>query len=271
MFLIDYIRYAFDFPNIIARRREPFIKVFAFFVFMVLIGNIPHIINIIQTEGWTISFVSADFNQNAPTYGTFELPTDLSIHYYGLESTSDDETQLIFENYLFVFNAKDDSYDTNLEQILLQSNQIIYIDLDGNELIGSYRGFTDTLDLNQVMLDPVNWQANMISFADSIEAGFSRYIIFYSILSYSSVQLLSTGILLFAISLILMLFRFGHSHFMTYFEGLKMLAFSLPIPVFIGFIVGFFIDPMTPFIIQFGMGLITMLVMVKYGKAHFNG
>jgi hypothetical protein len=54
MFIINYVKYGFDFPNIIARRKEPFIKVFIFFVLLVLISNVPHIISIVINEGWTI-------------------------------------------------------------------------------------------------------------------------------------------------------------------------------------------------------------------------
>lgn len=270
MFIVNYFRYGFDFPNILARRREPFIKVLIFFILMVMISNVPHIYKIVDEEGWTISFIEESFKQKSPTYGDFDLPDDISIHYYGLQVPNNEEHILYTDDYMIVINAQSSSYDTTLEQVLLYQDEIKYINTDDETLTGSYRGFSETFDFDSVMLDVDNWQSNMYRFAESIEAGFSKYVIFYAIFTYTSVQILSTAILFIALSLILRLFKFGYTHYMSYFEGLKMLVFTLPIPVVIGFIVGFFIDPLTPFIMQFGIGLITMFVMLKFAKLHFT-
>lgn len=270
MFLVNYFKYAFDFPNIIGKRKEPFIKVFIFFILLILLSNLPHVYTIVVNEGWAISFVEESFKQETPAFQTFELPSHMSIHYYGLETSDDLEHIIYYGDYMFVFNAQSE-HTTDLQQVLLKQDEIIYIDSEGHQLVGSYRGFSEVYDFDSVMLDASNWQSNMMLFASNIEAGFSQYIILYSLLTYTGVQLLTTMILIAVLGLILQMFRFGHSYFMTYFEGLKMLVFTLPIPVIIGFIVGFFMDSLTPFIVQFGMGMITMLVMMKFGKYHFNG
>jgi maltodextrin utilization protein YvdJ len=270
MFIINYFRYGFDFPNIIERRKEPFIKVFIFFILLVLLSNVPHIISIVKNEGWTISFIEESFNQETPAYGTFNFPDDISIHYYGLDTPNDDEHIMYFGDYMFVINAHETSYDTNLEQILLTEDKIIYIDEENNTLTGSYRGFNDVFDFDSVMLDVDNWQSNMLLFASSLEDGFSQYIIFYSMVTYSGIQILTTTLLVFILSLIIRLFKFGYGHFMTYVEGLKMLVFTLPFPVLLGLVVGLFIDSLTPFIVQFGMGVLTMYVLRKFGKYYFN-
>jgi maltodextrin utilization protein YvdJ len=231
---------------------------------------VPHIISIVKNEGWTISFIEESFNQETPAYGSFDLPDHISIHYYGLEAPNDEEHVLYFDDYMFVINAQESSYDTNLEQILLRENDIIYVDDEGNTLTGTYRGFDDVFDFDSIMLDVDQWQANMFKFASSIESGFSQYIILYSILTYSGIQLLTTTLLVVILSIILRLFKFGHGQFMTYIEGLKMLIFTLPVPVVIGFIVGLFIDSLTPFIVQFGMGVLTMYVMRRFAKYYFK-
>lgn len=270
MFIIDYFRYGFDFPNILSRRKEPFIKVFIFFILLVLLSNVPHIISIVKNEGWTISFIEESFNQGTPAYGSFDLPDDISIHYYGIDAPNDNEHIIYFGDYMFVINAKDTSYDTSLSQILLREDEIIYIDEEENSLTGTYRGFSDVYDFDAVMLDVDNWQSNMMLFASSIEAGFSQYIIFYSMITYSGIQILTTTLLVVILSLIIRLFKFGYGHFMTYLEGLKILVFTLPVPVMIGLVVGLFVDSLTPFIVQFGMGVLTMYVLRKFGKYYFN-
>ena len=270
MFIVNYFKYGFDFPNILARRREPFLKVFIFFILMVMLSNVPHIFNIVKEEGWTISFIETSFKNETPTYGSFDLPSDISIHYYGLDTPNDDQHILYTDQYMIVILPNQSSYDSDLEQILLYEDEIVYINQSGERLKGNYRGFTEVYDFDTVMLDVENWQTHMYTFAENIEAGFSKYVIFYAIFTYTIVQIASTAILLIALSLILRLFKFGYTHYMTYFEGLKMLVFALPAPVFIGFIVGFAVDALTPFIVQFGLGLVTMLVMLKFAKYHFT-
>ncbi len=272
MFIIRYVKYAFDFPNILARRKESFIKILLFFILMVLISNVPHIYSIISNEGWSISFIESTMETDPPAYGSFDLPDDISIHYYGLDVPDSTEHFVEYKDYTFVFNAQEEDYsDIGGQKILLLVDKIIYINADGDRLEGTYRGFNTTYDFDSVMLDAAGWQSNIVLLASNIEAGFSSYVIFYSVITYTMVQLMTMSVLVLIIGGLLMLFKFGHSHFMSYPEALKIVVLTTPVPVFIGFVVGFIADPLTPFIVQFGMGVITMYVMVKFSKFYFNG
>ncbi len=271
MFLFKYLKYGFDFPNILARRKESLFKLIIFFILMVLISNVPHIYTILVNEGFNISFIEQQVKENPPYYGSFDLPDGMSIHYYGLDAPNNEVSFVTYEDYTFIFNAQEDSYDVSGKQILLKEDSIIYIDEEGNFLEGTYRGFNVPYDFDSVMLDAPGWYDNMVLLATNIEAGFSPYIIFYSIMSYTLVQLLTMSVLVAIIAGLVMLFKFGHSKFMSYGEALKVVILTVPVPVIIGFIVGFIADPLTPFIVQFGMGIITMYIMIKFSKFYFNG
>jgi maltodextrin utilization protein YvdJ len=102
-----------------------------------------------------------------------------------------------------------------------------------------------------------------------VEKSFSAYIIFYAI-AVNTLILTGTNLLfILLLSLVLQLFRFGYSTFFTYKESLIFLVYAMGLPAVISFIVGLFAPGVSTVLYQFSIGLIVMVVMLKYGKKEF--
>ena len=104
------------------------------------------------------------------------------------------------------------------------------------------------------------------SFALSVEASFSRYIVLYSVITNTMVNMFIQLAFILLLALVLQLFRFGYQHFMSYIDGVKFVILSMGLPTLIGLIVGLYQPAFGSVFFQLSMGLTVMIVMLKYGK-----
>jgi len=270
MFIINYFKYAVDYPNYFEHAKEKGWKVFIFFILLSLISLFPMNLLIVQEDGWKLDFIEQSFIAETPDW---QLPDDCNI--IANEFVCDTETVYTYEHrgIKYIFNIETDTYDENDEKsILFMKDKIVYTNGEGAYMVGyNYKGFEDSLSFRSLNLATGEDRVNMYeTFGESIETSFGNYIILYTLLVNIGTSIGLYAFFVLVMSLVIQLFRFGYSSFLTYGQTMKMVVFAMGLPSIISFIVGFIEPTFAPVIFQFGIGIILMVVMLKYGKKTFK-
>ena len=269
MFIIDYFRYAFKFSKFFEYVKEKWWKVFIFFLIVSMISLFPMNLLIVQQDGWRLDFIEQSFIDETPEW---QLPETYGIRTNKLSCQTDLEYTYQHGNITYIFNYQGNTYDTSKKQILLTENKIIYTNGQGAYMTGyNYRGFESDVNFKSLNLAVDEDRSLMYeSFGNQLEASFGSYVIFYTLLVniITNVGLYTFFVLI--MSLVIQLFRFGYTSFMTYPESMKLVVFSMGIPSLISFVIGFLEPSFAPVVFQFGIGIILMVVMLKYGKKTFK-
>jgi maltodextrin utilization protein YvdJ len=270
MFIIRFFKYSVDYPHYFEHAKEKGWKVVIFFFLLSLISLFPMNLLIVQEDGWKLDFIEQSFITETPSW---QLPDDCSIT--ANELVCDTDTVYFYEHQgiTYIFNIDTDEYrDSDEKSIIFMKNQVVYTNGEGAYMIGyDYKGFDDNLSFRSLNLATGEDRDQMYEqFGASIETSFSNYIIFYTLLvnTFTSIGLYAFFVLV--MSLVIQLFRFGYSSFLTFRETTKMVVFAMGLPSIISLIVGFFEPTFAPVIFQFGIGIILMVVMLKYGKKTFK-
>ncbi|MDI6453223.1 DUF1189 family protein [Peloplasma aerotolerans] len=267
MFLVRYFVYSFNFKNIFKRVDEKMWKVIIYFLLLSMISLFPMNYLIVKEQGWRLDFIEQSFTITP----NWELPENCGITANQLSCTTNIEYEYFHEGIIYIFNYQGNDYDLNKKQILFESNQIVYTNGEGARMIGyDYKGFEGPVNFREINLKSGQEKIDAyLAFGQSIENSFSNYIVIYALLVNTLINM-SLYILFFVLlSFVLQLFRFGYSKFFRYIDSLKFLVFIMGVPAMLSFLVGFVEPAFSPVFFQFGMGLITMVVMLVYGKKEF--
>lgn len=268
MFLAKYLKYSFDFKHVFEHIHEKTWKVIIYFMILSFIAIFPSNYKIIVEQGWRLDFIEESFMAETPNWN---LPDNCTIIGGTFNCDTNIEYVLKHREITFVFNAQEGRDALNQKAILFYKDYIVYQNADGHYMTGSgYKGFSEPLSFREINLMSNEDKASAYqSFGQQIEASFGNYIVLYSVL-VNTVTTFGTYILyLILLGLILQLFRFGYSKFMSYKESLKFLVFLMGVPALVGFVVGMIEPAFGVVLFQFSMGIIAMLVMLFYGKKVF--
>lgn len=266
MFLIRYLKTSFQLKEMIYRTKESTFKVFIYFIILGLISVFPMNYLIVKEQGWKLSFIESAFARETPDW---DLPNDCFIEFNQLFCSTNEETIVTHQGITFIFNYQGGGYEKIDKQIILGKHEIIYTSNQA-EMKGTYRGFTTRYQFSDVnLLDSQAKAEAMIDFGRRVENSFSRYIVFYSLLVNTVVMIATNLLLVFLLTLVIQLFRFGYSSFFTYRESFNFIVFATGIPSILNFIIGLFMPAVSNVIFSMSLGLIVMLVMLIYGKKRF--
>lgn len=264
MFLVKYFMYSFQFDTLLTRFNEKLSKLFIYFILLSLVAVFPMNYLIVKEHGFRLDFIEQDFLESTPNW---DLPANCIIEVNRLTCTDADKTVLTHQDITYIFNGTKSDMNQSKKQVVFTNNQIIYTDGEGNQMSGSYRGFTETFNFNAFnLLDSAEQQEALMGFAESVEKSFSRYTILFTVLTNTFVSILVQFAFVLLLGIVLQLFRFGYQSFPSYFDGLKFVILSMGLPTIIGFIIGIFIPSFGSVFYQLAMGLTIMIVMLKYGK-----
>jgi maltodextrin utilization protein YvdJ len=266
MFLVRYFKYSFQYSLMLTRTQEKLWKVMIYFLILSSISLFPMNFLIVREQGWRLDFIEESFVSNAPTW---DLPEGCRIELNRFFCPTDEEYLVEHDGITYIFNYQGGGYDINEKQLIFTDKNIIYT--NGNaEMIGTYRGFEQGLRFNDVnLLSGEDRTQAFVQFGSNVEKSFSAYIVFYAI-TVNTVILTGTNLLfIILLSFVIQLFRFGYSTFFTYKESLVFLVYTMGLPAVISFIVGLFAPGVSTVLYQFSIGLIVMVVMLKYGKKEF--
>ena len=266
MFIIRYAKNSFKFSEMIFKTKENLFKVFIYFILLSLISIFPMSLMIILEQGWRIDFVEQAFREKTPTW---ELPRDSRIELGKYYSSTDEEVIYEHQGVTFIFNYQGGGYDKEEKQIIFAKDEIIYTNSNA-EMKGNYGGFDLPYRFNDInLLSNQERYDAFVDFGMRIENSFSPFIVFYSIVTNTLSMMAANILFALLMSVVLQLFRFGYSTFFTYKESLVFITYSMTLPSILSFGVGLFAPGFSTVIYQFGIGIILMVVMLKYGKKRF--
>lgn len=300
MFLVRYFRDSFIFPRILPMRKEPFWKVLIYFIIIVLISLFPYSFSNLKHGGWNLGFVEQNLMQKDNI--EIDYPEGITIGPEGVQSDTGKEKSISLKQgskdyiqYRFYVSGDKDTVKSEIDKAVsdiksgigqpqflftkvfseeeVVGGSIYFIDKKGNVNIGDYDGFESKFSFHELNLIEKGSKERMEAlkgFSISIEKAFGKQNAFFTIVATSGIQILSYILLILILAGLLQLFKFGYVEFMSYLEGIKVVMLSMTIPSVISFIVGFFTHAFAPLFIQFGVGIILMIVMIKYGKKEFS-
>ena len=270
MFIIRFFKYSVDYPNYFEHAKEKGWKVLIFFMLLSLISLFPMNLLIVQEDGWKLDFIEQSFITETPNW---QLPDECHITANELNCNTDTVYYYEHQGIAYIFNIDNEAYrESDEKSIIFMKNQIVYTNGEGAYMIGyDYKGFDDSYSFRSLNLATgENREAMYEQFGASIETSFSNYIIFYTLLVNTITSIGLYAFFVIVMSLVIQLFRFGYSSFLTFRQTTKMVVFAMGLPSIISLIVGFIEPSFTPVIFQFGIGIILMVVMLKYGKKTFK-
>lgn len=272
MFILKYFKESIKPKNILGLRKEKFYKVLAYFLLMVLVSLFPVNMYIMLEGGWNLGFMYQELSDETIIVPNVNFP-DIKMNHQGL-SGDDNEIIIYFNTFSLIVNGKQDKYDVEGKYVVLQESRIIYsFDNDISPIITTYSHLNDLEfrfeNLNSAQTN--NERVNLyLELADMIENSFTQLNIIGGIFMHSGAQLLSFIILIPTLGLLVMLFKFRSTNFMSYLESVKTTIFSMTIPAVASFVIGFIAFSFSTVIMQFGIGIVLMIVMLKYGKKEFS-
>lgn len=269
MFIYTYYRYAFQLSKFFEHVKEKWWKVLIFFFIVSLVSLFPMNLLIVQQDGWRLDFIEQSFINQTPEW---QLPDTCEIKTNKLICDTNQSYIYEHEDITYIINYQETTYDTSKKQVLLLEDKIVYTNGQGEYMVGyDYKGFEDEVSFRALNLSIGEAREDMYaSFGRQLESSFGTYIIFYTLLVNIVTNIALYALFVLIMSLVIQLFRFGYTSFMTYAQSMKLVVFAMGAPSLISFGIGFLEPSFSPVVFQFGMGIILMVVMLKYGKKTFQ-
>jgi hypothetical protein len=263
MFLYRYFKHGFDYPNVFKKLIINF-KVIIYFVILTFLTAFPLNYQIIREEGFRLDFIAESFQQSFPSN-----TIDCEISFAGIVCEDDVYFQHEGVTYYVETYASNKNYDT--QSVILSEDKIYY--LQGDNILESrgYQGFSDTIDMGNLIFSneeekAILWQA----FGEGIEASFGSYIIFNALLTNTVIQFVIQFIFIIFLSFVVQLFKYQLSSFMTYQESLTFIIWMMTLPAVLSVVIAFIEPVFASVIYQFMVGIVIMIVMLKYGRKYYR-
>ncbi|HHT39891.1 MAG: DUF1189 family protein [Acholeplasmatales bacterium] len=267
MFLIRYLKYSFDFKNILKRGEEPFFKVIIYFLIVMLIATFPLSYLIVTNEGTQLDFILEDMKK---TPIGWNLPAnDVYIKNNQLFFPDQKEYVNSHEGIEYVFNYQGEDYDLTIKQVLLKKDYLVYIDGKGSYLKSDgYQGFfQDEFDLSLLIRSSGEERHEYyLDFAYGVEKSFRKYIIFYALLRNLFTTIFINSIFVVLMALLMQVFRLGHAKFLTVVSSIKIVMFASLLPTVLSFIFGLIVPGFAPVVFNLALGLEIMIVMLIFSR-----
>ncbi|MGA0351299.1 MAG: DUF1189 family protein [Acholeplasmataceae bacterium] len=266
MFLVEYFKRGFQFSKIFEKPLIFNYKIIIYFILLSLLSAFPLNYQIISEDGFRLDFIAQDFQNAIP---------DITIPYTEVSMAgvvSDEDYTFVHEGihyYVNVLGSYDQDYET--PAVILNRDLIIYDDGDNSLESQGYQGFSDLMLLHRVNYG--SEEDNILlweTFGASIEGSFSAYIIVYTMATNIMVQLFIQAVFVVFLMFVLRLFKYGLSTFMTYQESVVFIILMMTMPAVVSAFVAFIEPVFANVIYQLLVGVTIMIVMLKFGRKHYQ-
>ena len=265
MFLIQYFKRGFQFSKVFEKPLILNVKIIFYFLLLTFFSSFPLNYQIIREDGFRLDFIAQDFMDAEPNV---VIPyTEISMA--GVRSDEDYTfTHEGINYYVNLNNTYDETYQS--PAVIMGPDNILY-DNGNNQLLSQgYRGFSDLILLHSVNVgssedNAIIWQA----FGSGVEASFGPYIVIYTMMTNVLVQLLIQSVFIIFLMLVLRLFKYGLSTYMSYKESIVFIILMMTMPSVVSILVGLIEPVFANVIYQLLVGLTIMIVMLKYGRKHY--
>jgi hypothetical protein len=269
MFLLRYFKYSFEYKRIFERLHEKGYKVFIYFLLLSLMSAFPLNFLIVRETGWRLDFIEESFRLETPEW---QLPETCALRASKLVCDSDETYRYEHRDMVYVFNATDNDVDLDTEAVYFLEDRIVYTNGSDASMSGfNYTGFSKPLSFLELnLMSGSERQEAYIDFGVAIEETFGPYIVIYTVFVNTIIHILISIVFIIMLALVIQLFKFGYSSFMTFRESMKLIVFLMGLPAVLSLLIGLFVPAFSTVIYQLSMGIITMLVMLVYGKKQFT-
>ncbi len=264
MFLYRYFKHGFDYPNVFKKLIPINSKVILYFIILTFLTAFPLNYQIIREEGFRLDFIAESFQQSFPSN-----TIDCEISFAGIVCENDVYFQ--HEGVTYYIETYDSSKTYDTQSVILSEDKIYY--LQGDNILESrgYQGFSDTIDMGNLIFSneeekAILWQ----TFGEGIEASFGSYIIFNALLTNTVIQFVIQFIFILFLSFVVQLFKYQLSSFMTYQESLTFIIWMMTLPAVLSVVIAFIEPVFASVIYQFMVGIVIMIVMLKYGRKYYR-
>lgn len=264
MFIIQYFKNGFSYEHVFQKLIPINIKVILYFIILTFLSAFPLNYQIIREEGFRLDFIAENFNTSVPN-----VMIDCEVSFAGINCQED--VTFTHQNVTYYIETYEESKAYEERSIILSNDRIYY--LQGDNILESrgYQGFSDTLDMGLLIFsDQVEKETLWQSFGEGIEASFGPYIIFNALLTNTVIQFVIQFIFILFLSLVLQLFKYQLSSFMTYSESLTFIVWMMTLPAVVGVGIALFEPVFASVIYQFLVGIVIMIVMLKYGRKYYR-
>jgi maltodextrin utilization protein YvdJ len=264
MFLYRYFKHGFDYPNVFKKLIPINIKVILYFVILTFLTAFPLNYQIIREEGFRLDFIAESFQQSFPSN-----TIDCEISFAGI--VCEDDVMFQHEGVTYYVETYDSNKTYDSQSVILSDDNIYYLQDDNILESRGYQGFSDTIDMGNLIFSndtekAALWQA----FGEGIEASFGSYIIFNALLTNTVIQFVIQFIFIIFLSFVIQLFKYQLSSFMTYQESLTFIIWMMTLPAVLSVVIAFIEPVFASVIYQFMVGIVIMIVMLKYGRKYYK-
>jgi maltodextrin utilization protein YvdJ len=263
MFIIQYFKNGFSYQHVFQRLIPINVKVVLYFIILTFLSAFPLNYQIIREEGFRLDFIAESFNTSIP-----DVAIDCEVSFAGINCQED--VTFTHQNVTYYIETYDESKAYEERSIILSNDRIYY--LQGQNILESrgYQGFSDTLDMGLLIFsDQVEKEALWQAFGEGIEASFGPYIIFNALLTNTVIQFVIQFIFIIFLSFVVKLFKYQLSSFMTYSESLTFIVWMMTLPAVLAVGIALFEPVFASVIYQFLVGIVIMIVMLKYGRKYY--
>ena len=140
----------------------------------------------------------------------------------------------------------------------------------GNAALRNNAGGYYNHDLFWKVISPNNRGSLSGALKSAIEASFGSYIIFNALLTNTVIQFVIQFIFIIFLSFVIQLFKYQLSSFMTYQESLTFIIWMMTLPAVLSVVIAFIEPVFASVIYQFMVGIVIMIVMLKYGRKYYR-
>lgn len=272
MFIIRYVWISLSsFAKTLQLRKEKGWKIVIYFFFLTLLMAFPLNYAIVRENGWNLNFIAPRLQENIPNWYPYDLPSDCTVSPSGFTCLTTDKVVLDEGVIAFVLNGTIADQVIGKPSLIFMSEKLYYIDSEGRYLETDYRGFQRTISFQELRANAP--EDTIEEFAVAIEDSFGAYLIIFSVITNVWVTFLLNIIYLFLFSALVMIFKIGYQHFMTFREAMKLSVIAMTLPALIAFTLGFFVSGAFAFssvITAFGIPLVMILLIKIPGKKEFQ-
>ncbi len=263
MFLIKYFKNSlYSLKGIYSLKDESFVKVIIYFLIIATISLLPHNLEIVREKGFKLGFISEAYNDEV----RHEMYTSkvVKVGQAGLRVDDNFTVEVYeFDMYTLVIDYNDEYDEIDGTTLILKRTTTEYYDENGSMMFGNYKSFDDDIHFSSLRFEETLYT----TLFTNLEKAFYPYITLFSLLINVTSNFAMYAIMIALMSVILGFLRYRFSYFLSYKETCKILVFSMTLPSVIVFIIGFFGGfAFTPVIMNFMMGGIAVLTLLKVGK-----
>lgn len=263
MFIIQYFKNGFSYEHVFKRLIPINFKVIFYFIILTFLSAFPLNYQIIREEGFRLDFIAESFNTSIPN-----IVMDCEVSFAGI--ACNEAVMFTHQEITYYIEIFDDNKTYANRSIILSLERIYYLQGENSLQSRGYQGFSDTLDMGLLIFsDQVEKETLWQAFGQGIEASFGPYIIFNALLTNTVIQFIIQFIFIIFLSFVLQLFKYQLSTFMTYMESLTFIVWMMTLPAVLAVFIAFFEPVFASVIYQFLVGIVIMIVMLKYGRKYY--